>query len=251
VAGDLLDRRGETLDTLPWETAAVLAEHAVAAVRRAALGVIRRSAEQLRADPSALFALGESEWPEVRAAAAEMLAAVVDPAGPGPAGLVAMMDSNRAELQSAGRDRTLRVLPTLDGPALAELVDRLIEHPAPRMRAFALELMTERAPAVVPGLEKLRGFCRRVLLDTWPSRRAKRRVLELVTCRGATSPAEAAVAIGLLEEAVRLQTVEDFERALEGLVRLRMAFPSLPNPVTLPEHSAPIEPAPKKGGAAC
>ena len=79
-------------------------------------------------------------------------------------------------------------------------------------------------------------FCgnrRAVLFDLWPSRQVKRVVIDFLGARGLKDERQAKVAAGLLQELVHVQGRADFERALEALVRLKLAFPELETNIRL------------------
>ena len=114
-----------------------------------------------------------------------------------------------------------------------ELVFRLVQHPHPGMRRFALELVVHHLPAGDGPLLRLKEFCRAALFDLWPSRKVKRGVVEFLTSRGLSDAAQAGVVSAILGDVVRVQGRADFENALEALVRIKMAFPDVPSTVTV------------------
>jgi hypothetical protein len=229
LAGDVLRAYAGPLEQIGLERVVALAGHELAAVRSAAHALLRRCAALLREDPSPLFTLVESRWRDTRAAASEVLRTEVDPARLGLEGLLGLLDSNQAEVQQAGHELALRHLDRLDA---AELVSRLMEHPGADIRAFALELMTGRL-ATPPPLPELERFLRAGLFALDPRRKVKTRLIELIVERGLAEPAEASTAARLLGEIVQVRERADFEEALEGLVRLRLAYPELDTPIVL------------------
>lgn len=247
VAAEMIDRRPEIADQFGLDGVAALAVNPMAAVRSVALRLLGRFAARLAEDPSPLFRIGESPWPDARAAAAGLIRSLSDPARLGLPGLVGLLDAGSVEIRSAGRDLVVAHRAALD---IGELVLRLIESPAADVREFALELMRTE-PACVPRLDRLAGFFRRVMMELWPSRRAKRAVLDVALQRGLADAAGAAAAIPLLESALTLRNREDFESALQGLVRLRLAFPQVAATVAVPAAlvQAPVS-DPSKGASA-
>jgi hypothetical protein len=230
VAGHLLARRPAALAELGLEYVATLGGHAVASVRVAAHELLRGSPDVLRADPSILFVLAESEWADTRTVAFTLLRSLVDWERAGLDPLTGLLDSNRTDVQDFGIELVRKYLPVLP---LADLVDRLVEHPHPNMRRFTIELLAEHLPARLADLPKLDGFFRTAVLDLWPSRAVKRKVLEFVASRGLQDAEQASVAAEFLAAVVRTQNRADFERALEALVRIRLAFPEVENAVTI------------------
>jgi hypothetical protein len=230
MAGALLGRRPEALAELGLERVAELAGHEIAAVRAAAHQLIRAAHDRLRESHALLFTLVESEWEDTRHFAMEMLRKVVPWGEEGLDGFVGLLDSNRVEVQDLGRDLVRQYFPRLP---VAELIGRITEHPHPNVRRFALELVVGHLPPGAEPLSRLSQFFRSALFDVWPERRVKRQVIDFLAKRGLEDEGQAAVAAGLLGEFVRLQSRGDFERALEALARIRLAFPKADNPLTL------------------
>jgi HEAT repeat protein len=231
LAGHLLRGRPEAVDALGLERLTALAQHEVAVVRRAAHALLRAAVASLRADPSPLFVLVESDWEDTRCLASELLREHVKGTALGLDGLLGLLDSNRPDVQEVGRELAVQHAAELP---LAELATRLAQHPDPGMRRFALELLARHLPHEQQALVPLQSFCRAALLDLWPDRRVKRAVIDLVAARGLEGPGQAATAAAILGDMVRLQGRADFERALEALVRLKLAFPDLQTTVRLP-----------------
>ncbi len=224
VAGDLLGRRPEAVAELGLECLTALAEHPIAAVRSASQKLMRSAVAHFQADPSLLLVLVESDWPDTRDTAFQLLRTSANPAALGLDGLMGLLDSNRVDVQNVGQELMRQHFAQLDA---AELVFRLVQHPHPNMRRFALDLAINHLPDGAEPLGKLEGFFRAALFDLWPERPVKRGVLDFLTARGLRDEGQAAVAVGILADAVRLQGRADFERALEGLVRLQLSYPHL------------------------
>jgi hypothetical protein len=230
VAGELLGRRPEAVRELGLERLTALAEHEVAAVRAAAQALLRSAQALLAADPAPLLVLAESDWSDTRRVAIDLLRDTARPAQLGLDGLVGLLDSNLVDVQGLGRELVLRHFAEL--PA-AELVARLVQHPHPNMRRFALDLVVEHLPPGAAALAGLESFFRTALFDLWPQRRVKQRVVAFLLSRGLQDERQAEVAAGILRDVVRVQGRADFENALEALVRLQLAYPRLEGPVSL------------------
>ena len=84
--------------------------------------------------------------------------------------LTGLLDSNRTDVQDFGIELVRKYLPALP---LADLIDRLVEHPHPNMRRFALDLVTQHLPPDTDALARLKEFCRAALFDLWPQRKVK------------------------------------------------------------------------------
>jgi hypothetical protein len=230
VAGELLGHRPEAVTELGLERITALAQHQIAAVRSAAQALIRLAEASFRSDPSLLFVLVESEWPDTRTVAFELLRTKIDPATLGLDGLMGLLDSNRVDVQNVGQELVQKHFAELDAK---ELVFRLVQHPHPNMRRFALDLAVHHLPEGAGPLANLTGFFRAALFDLWPERRVKHDVIDFLTARGLRDKQQAEVAAGILGDVVRVQGRADFERALEGLVRLKLAYPQVQAGVSL------------------
>lgn len=232
LAGHLLGLRSEAVRELGLERIVALAQHEIAAVRAAAHRLLRSAKGSLRADPSVLFVLVESEWQDTRGAAFDLLRGI-DPAALGLDGVMGLLDSNREDVQELGRELAQQHLTELP---VAELVFRLVQHPHPGMRRYALELVVQHLPPGDEPLTRLKEFCRAALFDLWPQRKVKEGIVAFLRGRALEDPKQAAVVSALLGDAVRVQGRADFENALEALVRIKMAYPDVPSTVTvLPE----------------
>ena len=230
MAGDLLGRRPEALDVLGLEGIAAMAEHEVAAVRAAAHALMRAAADEFRADPSPLFLLVESDWADTRAVAFELIRRHLDAEAFGPDAMVGLLDSNRPDVQDFARELVKRHIARLKPRVL---VARLVEHPHPNMRRFALDLAVEHLPDGGDALAAIEWFLRAAMLDLRPDRLVKRRVIDFLLRRGLRDAYQAEVAARILGEFARMDVRSDAEHALEALVRLNLEYPGLKSPVTV------------------
>jgi HEAT repeat protein len=230
VAGAVLAVKPGAAAELGAERVAALALHDLAAVRAAGHSLIRANIELWRQDPSLLFALAECDWADTRNCVLELMRASIDVVRLGLDGFVGLLDSNFPDVQDHARDLILR---HLDELPVVDLVERAVQHPHVNVRRFAVDLMIRFLPDDAEALASVATFCRSVLFDLWPSRALKRRVLDFVTERGLRDPRQAAVAVELLGNVVRLRGRADFERAIEGLARLRLTYPAVGSVVTL------------------
>jgi hypothetical protein len=230
IAGELLGRRPEAVTELGLERLIALAQHEIVAVRAAAHRLIRSAGDLLQKDPSPLYVLVESDWPDTRNLAFDLLRTQVHPEALGLDGIVGLIDSNRPDVQEVGSDLVRQHFATLPAD---ELIYRLVQHPHPALRRFTIDLVMGHLPPGAEALEKVIDFCRKGLLDLWPDRRVKRRVLDFLGKRGLADAQQAAVAGRVLGEMVRLKGRADFERALEALVRILLAHPEVSTDVRL------------------
>jgi hypothetical protein len=230
VAGDLLARRPEALAELGLERTLALADHEVVAVRAASHILLRAAVDRLRNDPSPLFELVESRWDDTRQLAFELLRSEIPLEKLGLDGLFGLIDSNRTDVQEAGCELVQK---HFDRLPVGELIDRLVQHPHPALRRFTLKLIVEHLPKGAGPLLRVIDFCRTALFELWPERKVKYGVLAFLGARGLVDAEQASVAARLLGELVRVQARCDFERALEALVRIQLAYPEIKTAVTL------------------
>ncbi len=230
MAGDLLGRRPEAVDHLGLEGLAALAGHEVAAVRAAAHALMRGASDRFRTDPGPLYLLIESDWADTRALAFDLLRHHVGLETFGPDALMGLLDSNRPDVQDVARELVKRHFAELKPRVL---VARMVEHPHPNMRRFALDLVVEHLPDHVDALIGVEWFLRAAMLDLKPDRLVKRRVIDFLLRRGLRDEYQAEVAARLLGEFARMDVRADLEHAMEALVRLNLEYPGLKSPITV------------------
>jgi hypothetical protein len=207
-----------------------LAEHETAAVRRAAQSLVVSAEEEVADNPAVLFALVESEWEDNRSLAARLLIARIDWASAGIEPLLGLLDSNRVDVQRLGEDLVEQHLATTD-PGL--LANRLTEHSHPHIRWFAMRMVEAYLPNSAIALAAIAEFFRKGLLDTWPDRNTKTRMLEFLAERGEQDRGQAVIAMKILSTVLRVNTRIDFELALAAAARLKLAHPDLPSEVNI------------------
>lgn len=234
VAGDVLARRKGALDELGIERVIALAQNEVLAVRAAARSLIGGAIDTLRGDPSLIFLLVESEWQDTRSFAFDLLRSAIDIEALGIDGLFGLCDSNRVDVQDLGKELCSKILAEgRPGIAADEVLSRLAQHPHPNMRGFAMHLAERHLGAGADELRKVERLVRAILFDLWPRRSLKHRALDLLIKRGQTSEEEARTAAALLSDYVRTKGRDDFERVMEGLVRIQLSFPEVSSAVKL------------------
>ncbi len=205
-----------------------LAEQETAAIRRAAQALIVQAEAEIQQNPAILFSLIESEWDDNRSLAAGLITSRIDWANANVEQLLGLLDSNRVDVQTLGQQLTENHLATFD-PVL--LVNRLTEHSHANMRRFAMRMVEEFLPDSAIALASVSDFFQKGLLDTWPSRKTKNRMLEFLALRGENDRGQAVYALQILETVLRSTTKVDFELALAAITRLKVAHPDLPSDV--------------------
>jgi hypothetical protein len=255
LAGDLLGRRPEALDDIGTEQVLALAQSSVSSVRAAARSLILGAVEDLKRDPELLFMLVESEWDDTRAFAFDLIRERIDINALGLEGVIGLCDSNRTDVQDFGKALVTRhIADESGGLVVEEVLARLVQHPHPNMRVFALDLAVRYLRPGFVQLAKVESLCRAILFDLWPSLKAKRQVIDFLTARGLTDEGQAEIAARILSDYVHTKGVADFERVMEGLVRIALEHPTVASAVrvlvpTEASEPAPIAAAAEKGGA--
>ena len=228
VAGALLGARGDGIEVLGRDRVVAMCEDEVRAVRAAGQAVVLGALSALRDDPAILFALAESAWDDTRDLAFALLREEIDLVALGLEGLVGLCDSNDAEVQALGRDLVVRHFDELDAE---EVLHRLSEHPSREMRRFALGLMHVHLRDGFVPLARLEGYFRAVLFDTWPSRPLKYGTIAFLLERGLRDEGQARFVVDVLQSVLRTQTRGDFERIVQALALLQIAFPEIETPL--------------------
>jgi hypothetical protein len=232
----VLAGHSEVFSRLGDEAVFALAEHQTAAVRRAAQSLIVSAESETIENPAVLFALVESEWEDNRALAARLLVERIDWPTAGIEPLLGLLDSNRPDVQKLGQDLVEKYLATTD-PGL--FANRLTEHSHPHMRRFAMRMVEAYLPDSAVALAAIAEFFKKGLLETWPDRQTKTRMLEFLTKRGEQDRGQAVIAMKILNPVLRTKTQIDFELALASATRLKLAHPDLPSDVNVLREPIP------------
>lgn len=235
VASALLALHPEAAERIGLEKLTLFAQHNLAAVRQAAHAMIRAAEKLWAKDPSVLLVLAESDWPDTRAISFELIRTRLAGSDVGYNGLIGMIDSNRVDVQNMGIELARKHLERYD---VSDLISRLIQHPHPNVRKYALQLIERHLPPGAEALEKLKGFCRTGIFDYYPHRALKQGIIRLLGRRGTEDAKQAEVASSILTEFLHLKGRADFEEVLEALVRIKLAHPQAVPSVTLPQTEA-------------
>ncbi len=229
VGGALLAGKPDAFKDLGMTGLVALANHELAAVRAAAHGIVKSAGEMER---SILFALSESEWDDTRTIALDMIRALDFTSGPeGFDALVGLLDSNRPDVQDAGKEIFRSSAESFD---VGKMLARMAEHPSPNVWSFAIGLAEQQSSE----LRQLLPVCRASLLHMMPDRRLKDRVLALLLSRGLESESDAQLVVELLQDFTATAVRADLEPALEALVELQLAHPGLDPAEALTVHNA-------------
>ncbi len=232
VAGALLARHPEAIGSIGLARLAELGSHEVASLRESVRALLRLALPSLHADPSPLFSLAESDWPDARAFALGLLRDELAPSL-GRSVALGFLDSRRVDVQDLGRDLLFRHADDLGGVEIDGIVDRLAQHTHRNVHRVALQLLLRTPPARVSLRPGLLPLFRSALFDLAPDGTVKRSLLDLLRAAGVRDEGNARFAVELLSDFVGTEGKRDFEVALAALVEIRLAFPQLPSAVTL------------------
>jgi hypothetical protein len=222
-------------------------------VRAAARSLIGGAVEELKRDMELLFMLVESEWEDTRAFAFELIRERIDIGSLGLEGVIGLCDSNRTDVQNFGKTLVSRhIAEGTGGLVVEEVLSRLVQHPHPNMRVFALDLAVRYLRPGFVQLAKVEPLCRAILFDLWPSLKAKRQVIDFLAARGLADEGQAEVAARILSDYVHTKGRADFERVMEALVRIGLEHPSVSSAVRVlvPTEAPAGEPGPVTAGKA-
>ena len=253
LAGEILGRRPEALHDIGTEQVLALAQSSVSSVRAAARSLIGGAVEELKRDMELLFMLVESEWEDTRAFAFELIRERIDIGSLGLEGVIGLCDSNRTDVQNFGKTLVSRhIAEGTGGLVVEEVLSRLVQHPHPNMRVFALDLAVRYLRPGFVQLAKVEPLCRAILFDLWPSLKAKRQVIDFLAARGLADEGQAEVAARILSDYVHTKGRADFERVMEALVRIGLEHPSVSSAVRVlvPTEAPAGEPGPVTAGKA-
>ena len=193
-------------------------------------------------------------WADTRAFDFDLIRERIDIGALGLEVVIGLCDSNRSDVQDFGKALVSRhVSEGTGGLVVEDVLSRLVQHPHPNMRNFALDLAVRYLRPGFVQLAKVESLCRAILFDLWPSLKAKRTVIDFLTARGLSDEGQAEIAARILSEYVHTKGLADFERVMEALVRIGLEHPSVASAVRvlLPSEPLPAEPpAPLAAGKA-
>ncbi len=230
LAGWLLGQRAHVIEELGLDAVVNLAEHPVFMVRQGAQQLLKGVVDRFVAHPLVLLRLAESEWPDTRRLAFELLRAVVAQGKLDLDALISLIDSTRVDVQDVAIELMRKRLPTLP---MVEVLGRISEHPHANLRRFTLELATRHLPAGAGPLRMLGRLFLSTFLDLSPDRGLMEAVLTFLEQRGLASQEEGEVAAQVLFEVARMDHKGLAPRALQLLTRLKLSFPAMRSPLVL------------------
>ncbi len=226
VGAALLARHGAVL-TVDVPRAVRLAGHDVLAVREWAWRWLEAHVPEVRAELATAVGLLDSRWDDARAFGFRYFRERFTPEDFSLEVLVSVADSVRKDVQAFGREMLTRSFREEDGPAL---LLRLSEHPAPAVQLFATTYLDRFASGKPELVEQLAPYFIRVLSQVNKGRVARQRVLGFLMREGRGSEASGRVALEVLHRMSATIAIEHRAAALEAMLSIVKAQPSLPIP---------------------
>ncbi|KFA94450.1 hypothetical protein [Archangium violaceum] len=229
VGAALLARHGAVL-TVDVPRAVRLAGHDVVAVREWAWRWLEAHVPEVRAELATAVGLLDSRWDDARAFGFRYFRERFAPEDFSLEVLVSVADSIRKDVQAFGREMLTRSFREEDGP---ELLLRLSEHPAPSVQLFATTYLDRFASGKPALVEQLAPYFIRVLSQVNKGRVARQRVLGFLMREGRGSEASGRVALEVLHRMSATIAIEHRASALEAMLSISKAQPSLPMPFVI------------------
>ncbi|AKJ07419.1 hypothetical protein ATI61_111366 [Archangium gephyra] len=225
----LLARHGAVL-AVDVPRAVRLAGHDVVAVREWAWRWLEAHLPEVRAELATAVGLLDSRWDDARAFGFRFFRERFSPEDFSLEVLVSVADSIRKDVQAFGREMLTRSFREEDGP---ELLLRLSEHPAPAVQLFATTYLDRFASGKPALVEQLAPYFIRVLGQVNKGRVARQRVLGFLMREGRGSEASGRVALEVLHRMSATIAIEHRAAALEAMLSISKAQPSLPMPFVI------------------
>ena len=226
-----------------------LGSHAILSVRQAAWTMFESDKTRIEADLPAAARLCDATWADTRARAFAYFRNV-SPDLFTASVLVSIIDSVKEDVQAFGRELASRAFKDEDGPVL---LLRLSEHPQRSVQLFATNYLERFASADLSRLESLVPYFTSVLSRVNQGRVAKSRVLAFLRKEGLRDAEAAKVVIAILHRLSATIAVEDGGLAIETMVAIGKAHPSVPLPIRFldpPTVTRASGPAARAGGTA-
>ncbi len=229
LGAELLEKRGDSL-TVDVARAVKLAGHDVLKVREWAWRWMEGHVSEVRADLATAVRLLDTRWEDARAFAFRYFRERFAPEDYTLEVLVSVADSVRPDVQTFGREMLARSFREADGP---ELLLRLSEHPAPAVQLFATNYLDRFASGNPALVEKLVPYFNRVLNQVNKGSSARGRVLQFLRREGLRNEAAGRHAMDVLHRLSATIAIENRAAALEAMLAIGKAQPSVPLPVRL------------------
>jgi hypothetical protein len=229
LGAQVLARRSAEL-SVDVPRATKLAGHDVLAVREWGWRWLESHLSEVRAELSTAVGLLDSRWADARAFGFRYFRERFAPEDFSLEVLVSVADSVREDVRAFGRELLTRSFREEDGPAL---LLRLSEHPAPEVQLFATNYLDRFASGNAERVEQLTPYFIRVLSQVNRGRVARQRVLGFLQREGRSTEASGRVAMEVLHRMSATIAIEHRAAALEAMLAIAKAQPSVPMPFRL------------------
>jgi predicted DNA-binding WGR domain protein len=230
IGAALLERRGAAAMKLTIPQAVRLANHDLLAVREFAWRHLDAHFGEVRKDLPSAVRLLDTRWDDSRAFGFQLLREKIPGEDFTLEVLVSICDSTRPDVQAFGREMITKHFQDQDGPVM---LLKLSEHPSPDVQLFATNYLERYATKNRALWEQLLPFFTRMVFLVNQSRVAKGRVLNFLREEGQRDPQSAGLVLGLLQKLSGTISREDQAAALETMVQIHRAQPSVELPVKL------------------
>jgi hypothetical protein len=223
LLGTQLDASDLTLDQIVQ-----LASHEILSVRQASWAMLERDTSRVRADLAEAVRVLDAKWLDSRQWAMKFFRDHFPPEAFTVDVVTVIVDSVREDVQGFGREMIQRSFRDEEGP---ELLRRLSEHPARSVQLFTTNYLERFATGQPEKLESLMPYFSGVLSRVNQGRVAKTRVLNFLRNEGQKDELSARIIIPLLHRLSATIAIEDRGAALETMVSIYQAQPTVPVPL--------------------
>ncbi len=225
------------VDDVGLDDIARLAHHEIAAIRHGAWALARAALPRYRLAPLAVARLVDSPWDDTRAFA---IALVRDELGAVSAdAIIAICDSIRPEVQALGTQLLHAQFQTADA---GRYLVRFAEHPSTNLQLLVSGLLEHHVAGDLDRLRALAPYLIVVLSQVNRGRIAKARVIALLRREAARSADAAALIAPILDRQSATRAVTQKHPLIATMVDVRLAYPDVPLPLTIPVEARSPKP---------
>lgn len=225
--------------SMTMEQLVLLGGHEVLALRQASWALCERHLDKVKAEIFTATRLLDVRWQDTREFAFALLRDKLRAEDFTAAALVSVCDSVRPEVQRLGQALIAHHFQEQDG---AEYLLRLSEHPSTNMQLFVTNYLERYAAGDAEKLAALEPYFVRALSQVNRGGLARQRIFHFLAREATGSFAAAQVVARVMERVSATIAVEARAHAVEIMVSLRAAWPTLETPL----RARPVE---ARGGA--
>lgn len=216
-----------------FETGEIIqfSHHEVVALRVAAREMIMRILPRLKQQPQELaiaVRFLESKWEDSQEFGFRFFSTFLSPEDYTPEILVALCDSNNADVRKFGREMLIRCFKEVDGQ---DYLLKFSEHPSADMQLFATNYLENYASNHPEYLEALQPYFIRVLSQVNKGRIAKQRIFAFLEREALNSPSAAKIVAEILTRQSATVAIGDKAKSLEIMLKLHRQYPDISLPI--------------------